>query len=59
MVGDDDAALEALASAYRWAPDLARHDPLARDLVRDMLRRRRCVGEQLRRIATHLQILEG
>jgi hypothetical protein len=57
MCGEPDAAVAALATAHRVAPELVRNDPLARDLVRDVLRRKRRVDEQLRRLAHDLHVL--
>ena len=56
MTSAVDAAVDSLTHALRAAPELVRHDPLARDLVLGMLRRRRVVGEQLRRLAHAMNI---
>jgi transcriptional regulator with XRE-family HTH domain len=58
MRGNDDAAAAALVMAHRAAPELVRHDPLSRDLVRDMVRRKRWIGEQLRWLARDMRILD-
>ncbi len=57
MRGKDDAAIAGLGEAYRAAPELARHDPLAREMVRDLLARKRRLDGPLRKLARDLQIL--
>lgn len=56
MLGRDDASLEALTMAHRGSPDLTRHDPLARELMEAMLRRRRSANERLRRLAVAMRV---
>jgi hypothetical protein len=55
MRGKDDAAVRAVAAAHRIAPELVRHDPIARELIRSITRRRRHIDEQLRSLARELR----
>ncbi|WP_322769461.1 hypothetical protein [Frankia sp. Cr1] len=58
MLGNDDAVLRALMAARSAASEFVRHDPLARDQVRDLLRRRRSLDERLRRLAKDMAVLD-
>ena len=57
MRGKDQAAISAVMTAHRIAPELVRHDPIARELVRDVARRRRRIDGQLRSLARDMNIL--
>lgn len=57
MRGKDEAAVRAVARAYRVAPDLVRHDPLARELIRNVARRRRSLDGQLRSLTREMNLL--
>jgi transcriptional regulator with XRE-family HTH domain len=54
--GQDDRALAALATGLRMAPEVVRHHFLARELIRDVLRRCRNADERLRRIAREMNL---
>ncbi|WP_322760612.1 helix-turn-helix transcriptional regulator [Frankia sp. Cr2] len=58
MLGNDDAVLDALTAARSVAPEFVRHDPLAREQVRDLVRRRRSLDERLRRLAKDMTVLD-
>src|SRR6266508_3039477 len=57
MRGKDQAAISAVMTAHRIARELVRHDPIARELVRDVARRRRRIDGQLRSLARNMNIL--
>ncbi|MBL7489731.1 helix-turn-helix transcriptional regulator [Frankia sp. AgB1.9] len=58
MLGHDDSVIDALTAAYSAAPEFVRHDPLARERVRDLVRRRRSFDERLRRLANDVNVLD-
>ncbi len=58
MLGNDDAVLDALMAARSIAPGFVRHDPLARDQVRDLIRHRRSPDERLRSLAKYMAVLD-
>ncbi|MQA23942.1 MAG: helix-turn-helix domain-containing protein [Micromonosporaceae bacterium] len=58
MLGNDDAMLDSLTAAYHIAPRFVCHDPLARDQVRDLVRRKRSIDERLRCLANAMRVLD-
>ena len=56
MRGKDEAAVRAIAMGHRVAPELVRHDPIARELVRSITRRHRSIDEQLRSLAREMRV---
>ena len=57
MLGKDEKAISALTAARAVAHHLVRHDALAREQVRDLVRQKRSPDERLRRLAKDLQVI--